>query len=82
MNSLNVTYSTIHRCEIEIPEAFFRKHGGTDAYEHMSCHIAEQTMVVSGQNTYGKVSEWAEDSSIAVLREWEAAWRKYITEAS
>ncbi len=78
MNTPEVQYSTIHRAEIEIPEEFFRTHGHTPEYEKKSVQIAESAGVVSGQDAYGRVFEWAEDSSEAALKEWADAWLTYL----
>lgn len=70
MGLVKATFSTYHRAEIEIPEAFYRKHGLTSEYNLASVRIASAAMVHSGQDSYGTVIEWAEDSDRAALEQW------------
>lgn len=75
------TFSTIHRVQVEIPFEVFDKFGHTKEYTQRALDISRQSMVAtSGQDSYGKVFEWAEDSDFLTVGKFSRLWEEYIKE--
>ena len=75
-----VTYSTIHRAEIEIPEALHPLYFSTK-YGRRSARISSESNVASsGSDTYSSIYEWAEDSDQDAVVKWANLWLEFLNE--
>lgn len=75
-----VTYSTIHRVEIEIPKELEHL-CQTSRYSIRSAQISSESRVgSSGLDTYSLAYEWAEDSDKVAVVKWANFWLEILNE--
>lgn len=75
------TISTIYRATVEVPYYLYAKYGDTPEYATKSAQFKTAANVdAAGQDAYGDVEEWAEDSSRERVENWAAMWEGYVTE--
>lgn len=71
--------STIYRGSVTVPQHLHNRFGHTTEYSTFSAATSSMANVAaSGQNAYGEVEEWAEDSDRACVEFWVSQWEAFL----
>ena len=78
---MTTTISTIYRASVDVPNHLYTEYGDTQEFSTKSAVFSGAASVASsGENAYGDVEEWAEDSDRHCVERWARMWEEYIAE--
>lgn len=77
MSSPYVTFSTIYRVEVRVPNEVFDAFGHTAEYSSVASHAASN-VECSGQDSYSEVFEWGEAPTRLQCESFANHWHNWI----